>query len=35
MEANVVFPVKGIYVLFSEVKHQGKIIMMNLMVEVE
>jgi hypothetical protein len=35
MEANVVFPAKGIYVLFSEVKHQEKIIMMNFMVKVQ
>jgi hypothetical protein len=33
MEANVVFPAKGI--LFSEVKHQEKIIMMNFMVKVQ
>jgi len=34
-EANVVFPVKGLYVLFSDVKYQGKIIVMNFIVELE
>lgn len=35
IEGNVVFPVKGLYVLFNEVKHQGKIIIVNFMLEVK
>ncbi|MEW6602858.1 MAG: hypothetical protein AB1499_17935 [Nitrospirota bacterium] len=35
IEANVVFPVKGTYSIFSEVKHRGRVLLMNFMVEVE
>jgi len=35
IEAHVVFPAKGVYQIFSEVKHQGKVILLNFMVEVE
>ncbi|MDH4231246.1 MAG: hypothetical protein OEW04_04355 [Nitrospirota bacterium] len=35
IKAHVTFPAKGIYVLFSEVKHQGKIILMDFMINVE
>lgn len=33
--ANVVFPVKGLYKIFSEVKHEGKVVVMDFMVEVK
>jgi hypothetical protein len=35
IEANVTFPVKGIYQIFSEIKHQGKVIVTSFMVKVE
>lgn len=35
LEANITFPVKGIYHIFSELKHKGKIIVSNSIVEVE
>ena len=35
IRANVVFPVKGLYQIFAEVKHQDKVIVMKFMVEVE
>lgn len=35
IEANVIFPVKGTYQIFGEVKHQGKVIVLSFMVEVE
>ena len=33
--AQIVFPSKGIYQIFSEIKHQGKVIPLSFMVEVE
>jgi putative copper resistance protein D len=35
IDASVVFPMKGIYKIFSEVKHDGKILLFDFMVEVE
>jgi hypothetical protein len=35
IDVHVSFPVKGIYQIFSEVKHQGKVILLSFMVEVE
>jgi hypothetical protein len=35
IEAAVVFPEKGRYKIFSEIKHQGKVILLDFMVEVE
>jgi len=35
IEANVTFPAKGIYQIFSEIKHQGKVIVTSFMVKVE
>ena len=35
IEANVTFPVKGIYQIFSEIKHQGKVIVTSFMVRAE
>lgn len=35
IEAHVIFPAKGFYQIFSEVKHQGKVILLNFLVEVE
>ena len=35
IEANVTFPVKGMYQIFSEIKHQGKVIITSFMVRVE
>jgi hypothetical protein len=34
IEASVVFPVKGVYQVFSEIKHQGKVIPLSFMVKV-
>ena len=33
--AQIVFPSKGIYQIFSEIKHQDKVIPLSFMVEVE
>lgn len=35
IRANVVFPVKGLYQIFAEVKHQDKVIVIKFAVEVE
>jgi hypothetical protein len=35
IEATVTFPVKGTYQIFSEIKHQGKVIVASFMVTVE
>jgi hypothetical protein len=35
IEAHVIFPVKGLYTIFSEVKHKDKVILMKFMVEAE
>jgi len=35
IEANITFPVKGMYQIFSEIKHQGKVIVTSFMVRVE
>jgi len=35
IEANVIFPVKGMYQIFSEIKHQGKVIVTSFIVKVE
>lgn len=35
IEAHVVFPAKGLYQIFSEVKHQGKVLVSEFTVEVE
>jgi hypothetical protein len=35
IEANVIFPVKGIYQIFSEIKHHGKVIVTSFMLTVE
>ena len=34
IEAEVVFPVKGIYKIFGQVQHQGKVLLFDFMVEV-
>lgn len=34
IEARVVFPVKGVYQVFSQIQHQGKVISLSFMVEV-
>jgi hypothetical protein len=35
IEATVTFPVKGMYQIFSEIKHQGKVIVTSFMVNIE
>jgi hypothetical protein len=35
IEAVVVFPVKGVYKIFSQVEHQGKVILFDFMVNVQ
>jgi hypothetical protein len=35
IEATVIFPVKGVYRVFSEIKHQGKVIVTSFMVNIE
>ena len=35
IEAGIVFPVKGIYKIFSQVKHQGKVLLFDFMVDVQ
>jgi hypothetical protein len=35
IDAVVVFPVKGIYKIFSQVKHRGKVILFDFMVNVQ
>lgn len=35
IDVRIAFPVKGIYQIFSEVKHQGKVITLSFMTEVE
>ncbi|MGE5892535.1 MAG: hypothetical protein ACM34I_00610 [bacterium] len=35
IEATIVFPVRGLYKVFSEIKHRGKVILFDFMVEVE
>jgi hypothetical protein len=35
VEAHVVFPAKGLYKIFGQIKHRGKIILTQFMVEVE
>lgn len=34
IEAVVVFPVKGVYQIFSQIKHQGKVVLISFMAEV-
>lgn len=33
VDASIVFPVKGVYKIFSEVKHEGKTLLFDFMVE--
>ncbi len=35
IEADVVFPVKGIYTIFSQVKHRDKVLLFDFMVNVQ
>ena len=35
IESDIVFPVKGIYKIFSQVKHQGKVLLFDFMVNVQ
>ena len=35
LEAAIVFPVKGVYRIFSQVKHKGKVLLFNFMVSVQ
>jgi hypothetical protein len=35
IEADVVFPVKGIYTIFSQVKHHDKVLVFDFMVNVQ
>jgi hypothetical protein len=35
IEASVIFPVKGVYKIFSEIKHQGRVRVLDFMVTVE
>lgn len=35
IEAKVVFPVKGMYRIFSEVKHRGRVLLLDFMVDAE
>lgn len=35
IEADIVFPAKGIYKIFSQVKHQGNVLLFNFMVNVQ
>jgi hypothetical protein len=35
IEATIIFPVKGVYQVFSEIKHQGKVIVTSFMIDVE
>jgi hypothetical protein len=35
IETTIIFPVKGVYQVFSEIKHQGNVIVTSFMVEVE
>jgi Cu+-exporting ATPase len=35
IEAHISFPAKGVFQIFGEVKHQGKVILTSFMVEVE
>lgn len=35
IETDVVFPVRGLYKIFSEVNHRGKVILLDFMVDVE
>ena len=35
IESDIVFPAKGIYKIFSQVKHQGKVLLFDFMVDVQ
>jgi hypothetical protein len=35
IESDVVFPAKGVYKVFSQVKHQGKVLLFDFMVKVQ
>lgn len=35
IESDIVFPAKGVYKIFSQVKHQGKVLLFDFMVKVQ